>query len=155
MPRAPFQVLVLPHRCTSRGAIEYALFQRANEAYWQFIAGGGEDDETPLQAARRESWEEARIPAHCAFRKLQTMCMVAVTHFSMLWPPLPSGDECYVIPEYAFGVEAAHCELVISAEHRDFAWLDYPTALATLQFDSNRTALWELNQRLRGKGPRD
>ena len=35
-----------------------------------------------------------------------------------------------------------------------FAWLDYETALGLLTYDSNRTALWELNQRLLGLGPR-
>ena len=70
MPRAPYQVLVLPYRRTNAGEFEYALFQRANEGFWQFIAGGGEDDETPLQAARRETWEEARIPTGCQFLPL-------------------------------------------------------------------------------------
>ena len=148
MPRAPFQVLVLPYRRTNAGEFQYALFQRTNEGFWQFIAGGGEDDETPLQAARRETWEEARIPTGCQFLPLQTMCMVPVTSFSMDWPLLPSGEERYVIPEYAFGVDAAGCEIAISNEHRTWDWLSYVDALAILRFDSNRTALWELNQRL-------
>lgn len=123
MHRAPFQVLVQPYRRTDAGEFEYAVFQRADEGFWQGIAGGGEDDETPLQAARRESLEEACIPANCAFIPLQTMCMVPVTSFSVVWPPLPSGEERYVIPEYAFGVDAAGCEIVISSEHRAWAWL--------------------------------
>ena len=66
----------------------------------------------------------------------------------MDWPLLPSGEERYVIPEYAFGVDAAGCEIAISNEHRTWDWLSYVDALAILRFDSNRTALWELNQRL-------
>ena len=155
MPRAPFQVLVLPYRRTNAGEFQFALFQRADDGFWQGIAGGGEDDETPLQAARRESLEEARIPAGCPLMPLQTMCMVSVTSFSVVWPPLPSGEERSVIPEFAFGVAAEGCEIVISCEHYAFAWLSYSAALAILHYDSNRTALWELNQRLQGKGPRD
>lgn len=155
MPRAPYQILVLPYRSTSAGEFEYAVFQRSDGGYWQFIAGGGEDDEMPLQAARRESWEEARIPSNCALIPLQSMCMVPVTNFSVVWPPLPSGEERYVIPEYAFAVDGAGCEIVISSEHSTWAWLSYSAAVAILHFDSNRTALWELNQRLQSKGLRD
>ncbi|HEY2253948.1 MAG TPA: NUDIX domain-containing protein, partial [Planctomycetaceae bacterium] len=63
MPRAPFQVLVIPFRRIDGGSFVYALFRRqqATGGYWQWIAGGGEDDESPLEAARREALEEAGI----------------------------------------------------------------------------------------------
>ncbi|HEY5728739.1 MAG TPA: hypothetical protein VIS72_01715 [Anaerolineales bacterium] len=32
--------------------LEYALLMRADEGFWQGIAGGGEDDEYPLETAR-------------------------------------------------------------------------------------------------------
>lgn len=31
------------------------VFRRADDGNWQFITGGGEDDETPQQAARGEA----------------------------------------------------------------------------------------------------
>jgi len=37
---------------------EYLLMRRENFGVWQWVAGGGEDDETPLEAARRELEEE-------------------------------------------------------------------------------------------------
>ena len=52
--RAPFQILVIPFRRTAAG-LEFAVLRRSDADYWQFVAGGGEDDETPLQAARREA----------------------------------------------------------------------------------------------------
>ena len=61
MARAPFQVLVFPYRYTPEEEIEYAVFFRISPRYggvWQAIAGGGEDDETPLEAAKREAFEE-------------------------------------------------------------------------------------------------
>ena len=55
MSRAPFQVLALPYRITSDSVILYALFKRepSTGSYWQGIAGGGENSESPLEAAKR------------------------------------------------------------------------------------------------------
>jgi dATP pyrophosphohydrolase len=155
MPRAPYQVLVIPYRVVEYGNVEYALFQRADSGKWQGIAGGGEDEETPLQTARRESWEEAHIPTNSVFLPLQAMCMIPVISFAAKWPSLPSGETRYVVPEYAFGVDVAGGDIGISGEHGAWAWFSYAAAHAIVGYDSNRTALWELNQRLQGKGPRD
>jgi len=151
MRRAPFQVLVLPYRPTGSGDWEFAIFQRADGAYWQGIAGGGEDDETPLQAARREAFEEAGIPPEASFLALDTVASIQVRWFEdrYLW-----GEDRYVIPEYAFGVRADD-ELALSAEHAEIRWFPFAAAEQLLRFDSNRTALWELNRRIRGLGPRD
>ena len=48
MPRAPFQVLVLPYRRGDDGAYEFALFRRADASLWQGIAGGGGQAGPPL-----------------------------------------------------------------------------------------------------------
>ena len=45
--RAPFQILALPYRMVD-GAPYYCVFHRADHDQWQFVAGGGEDAETPL-----------------------------------------------------------------------------------------------------------
>ena len=79
MGRAPFQVLVFPFRPTPLGDWEFAVFQRADGDWWQGIAGGGEDDETPLQAARRECTEEAGIPPSSTFVALDTAASIKVT----------------------------------------------------------------------------
>jgi dATP pyrophosphohydrolase len=52
-------VLVFPYRVAPDRTIEVAVFQRANGGYWQGIAGGGDEGETPERAARREASEEA------------------------------------------------------------------------------------------------
>ncbi len=152
MPRAPFQVLVLPYRRRSDGDYEFALFRRADGGVWQGIAGGGEDQESPLEAARREAWEEAGVPVDSPYRPLDTRASVRVTCFgdSYLW-----GESLYVIPEYSFGVEITAADLVLSSEHTAMRWLPFAKAIHRLRFDSNRTALWELNQKIRGLGPRD
>ena len=63
MSRAPFQVLVLPYRITLGNEVLYALFKRESSSggYWQGIAGGGENSESPLETAKRETLEEASI----------------------------------------------------------------------------------------------
>jgi dATP pyrophosphohydrolase len=151
MARAPFQILVYPYRQTAEGQFEYAIFQRAYVWWWQGIAGGGEDGETPLQAAQRESFEEAGISADSQFLRLDTIVPVRAVEFnvSQIW-----GEDIYVIPMYCFGVKANQDVFTLSHEHLTYRWLRYLEAHDLTRYDSNRTALWELDARLRGKGPR-
>jgi dihydroneopterin triphosphate diphosphatase len=150
--RSPFQVLVLPYRRGDDGDYEFAVFRRTDDATWQGIAGGGEDDEAPLEAARREAAEEAGVPLEAAYLPLDSIASVQVTCFrdSHLW-----GDDLYVIPEYSFGVGLSRRDLVLSDEHTEVRWVRFGIAAELLRYDSNRVALWELNQKIRGLGPRD
>jgi dATP pyrophosphohydrolase len=112
---------------------------------WQWIAGGGEGDEQPEQTARREAREEADIPEDARLIRLDAMASIPATHFAdrHLW-----GTDVYVIPEYSFGVEVKDEEVYLSGEHGECAWLDYEAARNRLEWDSNKTALWELHSRL-------
>ncbi|MBO7176955.1 MAG: hypothetical protein J6W14_06240, partial [Clostridia bacterium] len=58
------------------------------------------------------------------------------------WP-----EDMYVLPEYAFGFACA-AEIRLSHEHTECVWLSFDEAYAKLQWDSNRTALYELHCRL-------
>lgn len=151
MARAPFQVLVYPYRKVENGRIEYALLRRSDEGYWQAIAGGGEDKEEPLEAARRETYEESGIPPTSEFIQLDTIESVPVIEFrdSHIW-----SDNIFVIPQYCFGVTAPNIQIAISREHTEYRWLTYDEAYALIKYDGNKTALWELDKRLKGKGPR-
>lgn len=151
MARAPFNVLVYPYRKTENGEIEYALLKRADQGFWQGVAGGGEDQEKPLEAAMRETFEETGIPSTSEFLQLDTLDSVPVTEYrdSYLW-----GEEVYVIPQYCFGVAAQDAQIIISSEHTQFKWLTYKKAHKLIKYDGNRTALWELEKRLKGRGPR-
>lgn len=152
MPRAPFNVHVLPFRRTQTGA-EYVILKRSDAGIWQGIAGGGEVGETPLQAAQRESFEDCGIPYDSQYLKLDSVTPNPVVYFnfpeSHLW-----GEDRYVIPQYAFGVDATGYEIVLSAEHVEYRWLPYEQAHELLYYHNNKNDLWELNQRLKGKGPR-
>ncbi len=147
MARAPFQVIVFPYHKTAVGSCEYAVFFRRtlrSGDFWQVVSGGGEDDETPLQAARREANEEAGLSLDTAFIQLESMVTLPAPQAAgMLW-----GPEVLVVPEYAFGADAAGQEIVLSEEHTEYRWVDYETAQQLLRFDSNKNALWELDYRL-------
>ena len=151
MTRAPFQVLVYPYRLIDPGTANYALLRRSDAGWWQGVAGGGEDGESPLEAARREAYEEIGTPPDAALLPLQTVFSVPVTEFqaSAHW-----GDDLYVIPCHCFGIALTSPMLRLSHEHREYRWLGYNDARGLLHFDGDRTALWELNQRLTQGGPR-
>ena len=147
MSRAPFQVLVLPYRITPDNTFHYALFRRGSSTggYWQGIAGGGENSESPLESAKRETQEEAGIHPNNEFIKLDSFAMVPVVNVcGFRW-----GSDVLVIPEYCFGVKVEQARLQISHEHSEFKWLDYSRAMEILHWDSNKCALWELNFRVR------
>lgn len=141
--RAPFNALVIPFYRAPDAETLYCVLQRADAGFWQWVAGGGEDAETPAEAAIRETREETGIEG--PLYALQSQARVPVTSFAARknWP-----DDLYVIPEYHFAVEAGAPEARLSAEHTACEWLPYDTAFARLHWQSNQTALHELAERL-------
>ena len=145
MSRAPFQVLILPFRHSQGGYPEYAIFKRRDGEYWQFIAGGGENKEKPIESAKREAFEEAGIPPESEYIVLDSCSTVPVEGVTgeFTW-----GKNVYVIPEYTFGVKLDSGVIKLSREHTEYSWVGYQDALTVLKWDSNKNALWELNARI-------
>jgi dihydroneopterin triphosphate diphosphatase len=143
MARAPFNVLVIPYRRSDHGC-RFAVLHRADVEMWQFVAGGGEDDETPMEAARREAYEEAAIVETTRWTALESRAAIPRSAF----PGAPWPSTLEVIPEHCFAVELDTTSLTLSHEHDRFEWLDFATACARLTWDSNRAALVELRERL-------
>jgi dATP pyrophosphohydrolase len=143
--RAPFQVLVLLFRRTGSGVCEFAVLCRSDDGCWQGVAGGGENEETPAQAARREVAEETGISPTAPLYRLTMADHVPVRTFSARheWPL-----DTYVIPQHFFACDATGAETRLSDEHSELRWLRTDEAEAILRYDDNRTALWELSQRL-------
>lgn len=75
------------------------------------------------------------------------MCYVSVQCFSEKvrkeW-----GDDVLVIPVYCFAIRTLSKEIKLSDEHTEFKWLSYNHAQVELHFDIDKTALWELNEKL-------
>lgn len=144
MPRAPFQVLVLPYRrCAAE--MQVAVLRRADYQVWQFVSGGGELGETVEATARREGFEEAGIPMSAEYLRLDATATIPACWFAA-WPTWPEGT--LVVPEHAFAVDAGAQAIQLSAEHDEVRWVHYGEAIGLLRFDSNRVALWELHERL-------
>lgn len=131
--------------------LEFAVLRRADTGWWQFVAGGGEDAETPLQAALRETVEEVGISGPGPLIPLDSMATIPRDSFdaASLW-----GPSVYVVPEHCFAVDATDRTLVVSGEHTELRWASYEEARTLLRWDSNRNALWELNERLRASARR-
>ena len=146
MARAPFQVLVLPFRISEFGEYEFAIFRREDAGYWQGVAGGGEVGETIQEAALREMNEEANIPISVPFYQLKTMTYMPVYFFKAReqWP-----QDQYVIPGYCFAADASGISIELSHEHTEYKWVSYDDAAKMLYWSNNKTALWELKERLR------
>ena len=147
MPRAPFQVLIIPFR-RAVDSLQYCIFERTQpKGQMQFIAGGGEDDESPIQAAARECFEEARIKGE-KLVELTSSCHIPSSIFSReqreAW-----GREVLVIPEYSFGMEIVSERITLSDEHTAHSWVSYEQALSLLKWDSNKTALYELDSKIK------
>ena len=140
--------MVFPFRRVERGA-ELAVFRRSDLGFWQGLAGGGEDDETPAQAARREAFEEARVPVEAPYTPLASASSVPVScigaHARAHWPV-----DLYVIPNHAFAVDVGtEFHPVLSREHSEYAWCTYEDAHRRLHYESNRVALEELWLRIK------
>jgi len=147
MPRAPYNVLVIPwYRAGS--CPEYCVFKRKDMGVWQFIAGGGEAGETPVQAAVRESLEEAGIAADGMLKRLTAGYHVPACCFSdearAGW-----GPSVIVVPAHCFAVEVKSRVIAISREHTAFQWAGYDAAYSMLRFDADKTAMYETDQRIR------
>ncbi|MFF4509383.1 NUDIX domain-containing protein [Streptomyces sp. NPDC001401] len=144
MPRAPFQVQVVPFRRVG-DQVEFAVLRRKDMNVWQAVAGGGEVGERPEEAAAREAREELGLDGPVPLYPLQTTASVPARFFAErdTWP-----RGTYVVREHSFAIDLTNVEIKISPEHTAVQWLGYEAAHEMLRFDSNRTALGELHERL-------
>ena len=74
--RAPFQILAIPYRVTPE--LQFCVFHRADIDQHQFVAGGGENNEKPVDAAIREICEETSINTDSVIQ-LTSMAYVPAT----------------------------------------------------------------------------
>ncbi|WP_433514883.1 NUDIX hydrolase [Nonomuraea sp. CA-143628] len=130
------------------GLPEYAVFQRADDSYWQSVSGGVEEGEDLETAARREIAEETGLTAGGPLVKLDMVSGVEKSCFAAakFWP-----ENVYIVPKHFFAMDITRegAEIALSQEHRDVRWLRYEAAYESLRYDDDKTALWELDQRIR------
>ena len=145
--RAPMQVLVIPYKLFS-GIPEFCIFKRSDDNYWQFIAGGGEDNETSLDAAKREAFEEANLEQTLSYYQLTSRFYVPADCISEKHRKYWSADT-FVLPEYCFAVNIGNKPIKLSSEHTEYYWTTYEKAKEMLYWETNKTALFELYNRIK------
>jgi len=138
--RAEFQVLVLCYVILDEP--RFLILKRSDMSIWQFVSGGGEDNETPLEATIRELYEETSIEINDAV-KLDTVCSIPKSIFK----EHRDKSDIYIIPEYSFAVKLESEKILLSSEHIEYKFCTYEEGMKLLKYDSNRTALYELNER--------
>ena len=145
--RIPKQVLIIPYRNID-DKIEYCIFKRKDMNVWQWIAGGAEDfDKNILESAKREFWEETKIK-DVLIQQLELTCKIPVVNIvkDFIW-----GEDVFYSEEYAFSVNITNKKIQLSNEHTEYKWVDYNEAKSLLRYDSNKSALWELDIKLKRK----
>lgn len=145
--REPYQILSIPYRIVDDTTL-FCIFRRTDGDYWQFIAGGGENNEKPIQAALREIKEETGVTAE----KLTALKSVAFVPAEVVAENLRAhwDKNIFVISEYSFAFEC-NADPTISREHSEYKWLPYDTARKLLKWDSNKVAMYETKCLLENK----
>ncbi len=145
--REPYQILSIPYRIID-GMPLFCIFHRSDSSYWQFIAGGGENGETPIEAAKRETIEEMGVePKNIK----QLTCIAYVPAEVVAESRRQHWDKnTYVIPEYSFAFEC-DSDPTLSLEHIEYKWLTYDEARKLLKWDSNKVAMYEIKTLLENK----
>ena len=144
--RLPKQVLIIPYRIINQ-KIEYCILKRKNMQIWQWVAGGVEDfDKDIITAAKREMKEEIGISEDIDIVELECFTKIPVVNIvkEFKW-----GDNVYYEYEYSFAANISDKQIKISEEHSEYKWVSYDEARNLLKYDSNKSALWELNEKIR------
>ena len=145
--REPYQILSIPYRIVD-GKPLFCIFRRTDSNYWQFIAGGGENGETPIEAAKRETFEEIGVEPKII---QQLTCIAYVPAEVVAESRRQHWDKnTYVIPEYSFAFEC-DSDPTLSLEHIEYKWLTYDDARKLLKWDSNKVAMYEIKTLLENK----
>lgn len=151
--RKPKQVLVFLYRKNKYNEHEYCIFYRDKLNFWQGLSGGVENDETLFETVKREVLEETGI--RIENQNILQLSSVASIPVVSITGKFTWGKDIYVVHEYSFGILVNKENIKISNEHVKYEWVSYNKAYELLKFDSNKIALWELNQRIQNKNLND
>ncbi|MBY9004923.1 MAG: NUDIX pyrophosphatase [Candidatus Lokiarchaeota archaeon] len=137
--RIPIQVLVYPVRKNNEDW-EYLMLKRVNNrgGFWQGVTGAPEGDETLIEGAKRELYEET------GFNSVKLI----KTDISYIIPMEDRWIEIYPkdtrqIPEYLFFaiVYQPGPPKIDHIEHNDWKWCPYEVAMNLLSWEDNKRAL--------------
>jgi dATP pyrophosphohydrolase len=108
--------------------------------YWQSPRGGIEQNETPPDAALKETREETGIENPLKFIDLEH------THrFDYIKPDPQTGKQpVTTVIEYSFAVETDREDIVLSDEHTEYRWMTPDESMKVFDFEGNRQAVIRL-----------
>ena len=144
--RLPKQVLIIPYRIKDEN-VQFCIFKRKDLEFWQWISGGVEDfDENLYAAAKREIFEETGVDSNIELTQLECITKIPVVNIvkEFRW-----GNDIFYADEYSFSVKFDNIDIALSDEHSLYSWMSFEEAKKLLKYDSNKSALWELNEKIK------
>ena len=144
--RTPVQIGCILFRKVK--SFEFLLLKRVESrgGYWQCVTGGVEDDESAVDAVYREVFEETGIRREDVISFIEGVfeCEFETDSFNKLF-----GDKT-IIKSYDFGAQVSNSQKIRidPAEHDEYKWVDYETALELLKWENNKNALKELVKKI-------
>jgi dATP pyrophosphohydrolase len=117
------------------------MLQRNDDPlFWQSVTGTREVDETPMQTAQREVFEETGIDITALSYQLidckQTNQYEIRQRWRHRYPP-----EAIVNTEYVFALQVSDKQNIILTEHSAFLWLSKEQAMEKAWSPSNKEAI--------------
>ena len=100
--RAPYQILTILYK-RENNRILYGIFYRNSHPIWQFISGGGENNEKPLETVIREIKEETSLIVEK--RKIEQLDSKTTIPVLNITGEYTWGPNVYVVPEYSYAIE--------------------------------------------------
>jgi len=146
MPNTPYKVFIIPFRKQDFKNFKYMLFRKKSEKYWQYIDGIGKSNILPIKVAKRSAFKKICIPIVTDYFLLKTIVLFPAHFIADYIDYYDKGQ--YVIPGYYFAVDCTHIEITLSSDDVEYMWIDFEQGCGLLQADSDKTAFWELNERL-------
>lgn len=133
----------------TQNSFEFLLLKRTPEkgGFWQSVGGVVEKNETLLEAAFREVFEEAGIKKEQVMRVIEDVHFFTYNTHYLTGKPIPEEKEhvfaLEVKPDTKISIEHNPCN-----EHEDFGWFSLEEALNIMKWPENKKALTKLNESL-------
>ena len=145
--KQPVQVLVYPVKKSGKHS-KYLLLKRVESrgGFWQGVTGGLEEGETPLEAARRELFEETGFNSVVLYdTRIKYKLHVKDIKNQDGIPP-----GTVYLPEHLFYAVIGSLDIpsIDLKEHDEWNWCTFEEAIEMLSWENNKKALSKIQKLL-------